>query len=218
MFEITLMPSGIVCVRSDADDRVSRAFKRVQEYYENPVMAGRLDITRKDIDAWWADISETPYEEYWGGFNIPGSVWKSFQENYPEKNMSLIEKVLFLEVRIRCLEPSYVIGVNGLGLNDGQVEELLNHELSHALFSVNSDYREAALALIASSEPEVLDVLVPVRSDLIAMGYGSEVLDDEIVAYLATGGIEMVSNNEEYRHILEPLSAQLAELFQKTIS
>jgi hypothetical protein len=115
--------------------------------------------------------------EDWNGFNVPGEVfdrWSNlFATDLWEKEKKLIQLVSE-KVKTRY----YVIGThNECARGD------FDHELSHAWYYLKPDYKKLQIKNLKKLSASVLTQL---RRYIKADGYADEVLDDEVVAYLAT--------------------------------
>lgn len=187
--ELTRLKDGIISVRYGSQAVVCRAFKRVQEFYENPVLKGLPGVTISDIDAWWKNFhaGEETYDQYWCGFNIPGDVYRNW--SMAAGKLTAAELKLRRAIEAAGIEShsiAYIIG----GFGKANSREWLNierHEIAHALFCVDPDYRTRATALMTALGVAKPGLNAHIRSVLEQMGYDQSVIVDEMQAYLATG-------------------------------
>ena len=75
----------------------------------------------------------------------------------------------------------YLIGIDQ---STGEDPSLIYHEVAHGLWFVNPIYKNKQLKNIERMNPNVRDF---VANKISGMGYGENVVDDEIQAYLSTG-------------------------------
>lgn len=181
-------------IYGDTKQEIAKAFIRFQEYYENEKLRGNINLTVKDVEAWW-DISkqqqdtDDSYYEYWQGFNLPGSVIyelisnpsfrKSHDETFSVRFHPEEEQLIKLikEQPDKEIVAGYYIG---LAKN---AEHVYDHEVAHALYATNHNYRSTQINNIARLPKEIFD---NIRKDLVSMGYHSSVILDEIQAYLSS--------------------------------
>jgi hypothetical protein len=134
------------------------------------------------------------YTADWSGFNIPS--W-ALDEVLPEiedwnKYDDFMFTVYNLIKKTEEEHPFYLIGTYGGGASedDPSGESILDHEVAHALFTVNRDYRLAVQDLMAQWSMEVGHEgaeLDSAQEVLKLMGYHETTVIDEIHAYCATG-------------------------------
>jgi hypothetical protein len=178
----------IYAVETQDDYARAMLFVRPQEYYESSYKDFRgknfcifeyMDKYRKDKD--------TKYFGYtydWMGYNIPSESLEKCLNGISAGGTivtpydTLMHK---LYATIRQHQPRgkfYLLGV------DDVKSAIMDHELAHALFYTNKEYRQKMLALVLGLSKSAYTEL---SAYLQAMGYTNHVIDDEIHAYLATG-------------------------------
>jgi hypothetical protein len=193
-------------------------FLRYQEYYEGVKFHKKI-FTLVDYMEWysktqceWKDKKKRPgrmfsYAADWSGFNIPSWALQEVLPQIPDRNkyddfMSIIEDMLREK---EGEHPFYLIGTYGGGASadDPSGEAILDHEVAHALFTVNQDYRLAVHDLMAQWSMEVGHEgaeLDSAQEVLKLMGYHETTVIDEIHAYCATGLCDelkgVISKNE----------------------
>ena len=173
-------------------------FVRFQEYYESPKFHRQI-FTLVDYMEWYASTQGKgafAYPTDWSGFNVPSWVLKQVRKadipdlnKYDQRMFTLIDWVEEKEFP----ENYYFIGTSAEGYkgdkNKGSFD-VLDHEIAHALYTVNSDYRKDVgdLLNVWNHEPghkgEEYDSAVEILRE---MGYHETTIDDEIHAYCATG-------------------------------
>lgn len=151
---------------------LAMTFLRFQEFYESPRFRGKV-FTREEFLAWHATSGLDPYEE-WDGFNVPGWVWRVFAHGSFDP-LTPAEQSLVDQTR-QIQEPFYVIGTAPDDTNT------MNHELSHALYYLERDYREQVLNILTAAGGA--DGFPALRDFLKSQDYSDAVMLDEIHAYL----------------------------------
>ncbi|NBP12859.1 hypothetical protein EBU95_00440 [bacterium] len=174
------------CIIKDRYD-LAMTFCRVQEFYESPFK----EIRGKSFDLlnlmrMYAKRSGEGYFGYpadWAGFNIPGSIiQKCYYENsltdwnmYDEVILDIHESITSeLDER----HPNYYL----IG-SEGNNETTKRHEIAHALFHLNKDYKNKATKIIKTITPRIYK---QIEEFLLEIGYSKKVIVDEINAYFST--------------------------------
>lgn len=180
-------------------------FLRYQEYYEGLEFHKKI-FTLVDYMEWysktqcdWKTKKKGPgrmfsYAADWSGFNIPR--W-ALEEVFPKiedwnKYDDFMHTVFNLIKEKEGDRVFYLIGTyaGGASAKDPEGEAILDHEVAHALFTVDRDYRIAVYRLLTlwDSEPgHKGEELESAKEVLKLMGYHKTTVVDEIHAYCATG-------------------------------
>ncbi|KKK80436.1 hypothetical protein LCGC14_2823490, partial [marine sediment metagenome] len=167
---------------------------RYQEYYEGVKFYKKI-FTLVDYMEWYSktqcarkDKKNRPchmfsYTDDWSGFNIPGWALKEVLPNVPDWNkyddfMSTIFKMI---KETEGDHSFYLIGTYAGGATeaDPSGETILDHEVAHALFYTNRDYRIEVCRFLGGMKRA--------EDALKAMGYHETTIKDEVHAYCATG-------------------------------
>lgn len=157
-------------------------FYRVQEFYESPLkeLKSKHFSVYEFIKAQMKDNGHLDYFHTWVGFNFPDYVLTDWARI---KTQSLGKEEYYLIDQIEKIAPKdkpyYILGsVQG-------AKNVVDHEIAHALYHVNLDYRTVMDVLI--------DKLIAKDKDLykkickcILDEYSKDVLHDELQAYLST--------------------------------
>lgn len=148
------------------------AFMRMQEYYESPVFRGTV-FSAEEYIAWYTkEHSGFSYAEDWHGFNVPSDVVNAVLWNFSDHIAE--EEMLFNALQkhhVLDRDEFYLIGSNG------KTWEMLVHEVCHALYYLLPQYQIAARSVLGKYNLE------PLRTYLKEIGYGANVIDDEVQAY-----------------------------------
>jgi len=182
------------------DDKLrARVFMRYQEFYESDSDTFRgkgfkwtefvnyyKNKTKKDI---------LSYHEDWSGYNIPCDSIESCIAVIPDINF--YDLIMFSIIdTIKSLvgnDKFYLIGIDQA---DGEDKSLIEHELAHGLWFSSPKYKADQLINI-DGLPEY--IIEPLRQKISVMGYGSNVIDDEIQAYLSTGIISPMNRIKDIK-------------------
>lgn len=168
----------------DGDDQVELAstFLRFQEHYESPKFRDKI-FTLEEFDKWYKGGVEA-YVNYWQGFNIPSSVLFEFYCG-KFKNITHNERML-LNYFGRTFGKFYIIGTYR---KEGEKEsEELRHELCHALYTVDEDYRKAVDRILNTASFKWLERW------LTKVGYHKCVHLDETHAYMSSDYYDLLGN------------------------
>lgn len=215
----------LYCVIFDNQYDMCMTFCRWQEYYEsnNPKIKGQKDVSFFDIMKDYAERfgkGAFTYTNDWVGFNLPSSVFDKLppvltQDHtpYDEVMDDIVDEIRRLNYKkyydeiatssldIRDADRFYVIAVS----SKNNISKTFKHEISHGLFFLNPEYKKEMLELVNKIS---LSKRTKLKTKLSQMGYADDVIDDEIVAYMATGLIDGIRFMEK--------STDLLKLFRKT--
>ena len=158
---------------------------RVAEFRESSShQAHRKPFKILDYMHWYAAVhgeGSFSYPADWAGFNIAK---EGLHELYVELGAQIVDWNIYDTAALS----TYLHLCNTAGplwclcctmYND---YETLRHELAHALWATDPEYRELQEAVIKSAQPELIAEL---EGRLHRMGYGPEVYADEIQAHVA---------------------------------
>jgi len=183
------------------------SFVRMQEYYESPEFKGKYFTLEEFMDWWSNGMSRTrgsfDYPSRWNGFNLPGNVILNWLFICDEdvlrlkeyKMMCRLAKKFKIDVEgvtngtgfYMCLKDKldgvYVIGCHK---KDPDKLETVDHELAHALYTLNGDYKKKCKKLLRSLKKGDF-IYKKAYEDILDKGYDKSVIDDELQAYFSTG-------------------------------
>jgi hypothetical protein len=165
------LAKGIYLLRFKTQYEITSTFLRVQEHYESPKFHGRVFTLEQYMDWYASKKGNFTYYQDWSGFNVPSTAFQPFYEGkfdpLSEKEKQLLR--LFKGLRERF----YVIGVYDAG-----AKHSLTHELAHALYFIDDEYREAVREAMRGHDTLVL------AKKVAKAGYARHVIPDEIQAYI----------------------------------
>ena len=175
---------------------LASTFLRFEEFYESPKFKGKI-FTLKEFKEWYTkEKGAFTYYEDWPAFNIPSSVLKPFIEGKFDP-LSKAEKEL-ISLFKNTTGIFYIIGVVA------GADSFCNHELAHALFFTQPDYKKQVLIVLIKYDTSAI------KQELRGMsGYCEEVLDDELNAWILTLSDELKAKPQK------ELKSELEKLFLK---
>ena len=183
--EVTNIQPQILYLAFYTQKELTLTMCRVQEYYESAFL--ELNSVHFTWET-FLDVCTTPdgefnYFSFWSGFNVPSTAFLAFFSASPAYQYSTRELALYdtINAHVNIDEPFYVIATCV------DQDAVLDHEIAHAMYSVDAKYRQAATALVEGLDAALRAQFSEVLSKL---GYGANVITDEINAYLSTTSAE----------------------------
>ena len=187
---------GVYHVTSDSAFDLAMTFLRPQEFYEsdNSKIRGK-QFNMIEYIRWYtkrSSCSSFNYAGDWGGFNVPSTaVIGSVYAVLHKEDCNIYDKAMYdLCEEIGKKSPVfYLIGTMNKNsevhrLIDHMNNGVLDHELAHAFYYINQDYKKACDELIASMS----DVTKKrIYKELKNLGYATQVWEDELQAYMVAG-------------------------------
>jgi hypothetical protein len=170
------------------DDRLrARVFMRYQEFYESDSDTFRgKGFKWKDFVKFYKEKTKNKiftYHKDWAGYNIPCNSIESCIALIPDLNF--YDLIMFSVVdtikNIVGNDDYYLIGIDQ---SNGDDPSLIYHEVAHGLWFSSPEYKYQQKNNIEDMNPSVREQL---SKKISGMGYGQNVIDDEIQAYLSTG-------------------------------
>lgn len=165
-------PYNSVWIKADSQDELGLTFMRFQEYYEsaNPQFRNNI-FTLGQLRHWYSETyGANDYHISWTGFNFPSKVLVPFKQGLFDPLTSGEQNLLDL-LKYRN-DNFYIIGA--------QSNDTLRHELAHALYGYDSEYKKQIDNFINKNKNKVIKVL----KHLEQKGYTKDVLYDELQAYV----------------------------------
>ena len=163
-------------------------FLRFQEHYESPRFKGTI-FTWAQYVAWYKSARGSfSYPFDWAGYNFPGHILTPFRQGAFDP-LTRREQAM-LKALEGVTDQDYVIGSLGSDLGS------LKHELAHAFWHLDADYRSQVQAVLAGGD---------YRSQEAALaegdGYDPSVFQDEIQACAVEGYRETAPDAERRKKI-----------------
>lgn len=158
-------------------------FFRVEEHYESvyPDIREQTFTVEYFLDRFMDDEGEVTYFSTVYGFNVPAQSLKRFYTRHANQ-LTRRESALLDMIKSAVnyeQDDFYVIA----SVSDDN--RALDHELSHAFYYLNPDYRRRANSLIENTLR--ISLIEEFQQALADLDYAKDVLRDEITAFLCAG-------------------------------
>ncbi len=199
-FSIREILPHIYHLRFESAYELAMHFVRFQEYYESPKFHKQI-FTLVDYMEWYAKgqgKGSFSYPTDWSGFNVPSWVLQQVRRA-DIRDLNKYDRLMFTLIdRVEEKEHPhnyYFIGTSIEGVREDSDEAgTLDHEIAHALYTVNPEYRGKVGDLLGAWAGSFTnppghkgEELVSAVKVLNKMGYHASTIDDEVHAYCATG-------------------------------
>lgn len=218
-YELYRVRRKIYAVKVEEQYQRAMLFLRYQEYYESPYkqFQGKnfdifefMDYYRKD-----RGVGCFTYPRDWSGYNIPSDSFnKCIKGIFDVKVTATPYDAHMFDIKwaitedlknYRYPEPEkekfYLIGVD-------KVEgDIMDHEIAHAMFYLDSDYKKEMTALVKNLAMRKYNGMCNI---LLKLGYRKEVLIDEIQAFMSTGLWDTMEDLKLTKEVIE-----FEEVFKK---
>lgn len=195
MLKLEVVAPRVWAVYGEEQEDAARAFIRFQEYYENPELKNKKDISVPDVEKWWKKAQDKGlkdvYYNAWAGFNIPGRVILECLRSPLFRPKASITDII--SARWNKQEDEFLALIENLSPEDIQngyfvamwkdSEGVLDHEVAHAFFSTCTPYKAEQVVNIGGLPKDIYDHIATRLKD---MGYHGDVVHDEMQAYLST--------------------------------
>ena len=165
----------------DNDFDRAMAFMRVSEFYESKKYKGK-HINIWDFIREYADGGSFTYPKDWEGFNLPVSVAKECLDYACTETPY---DTFMYNIVYNLPEDGYLIGTKSIN------GSLFQHELCHALYFTNEEYKKDADELTRKFDKRVYKKL---QESLLSLNYHKSVTDDEIQAYFTTESSPIIAD------------------------
>jgi len=182
MFKTKKPIKNCLLLEFDTQKDLALAFCRVEEYYEGkPSVNGKYLTLEKFLDAFMTDDGKIEYFNYWTGFNIPGNIYLEWaKQNMWDRTKWEIALADAIHSKLDLEKPFYVIGGKKGDMN------VIDHEIAHALYYINSEYKSEMEDLTYNFYKTHRKDYSNMVKFLKKMGYGQNVIKDEVQAYMST--------------------------------
>lgn len=172
---------GIVHVKYDTQEELTRAFVRMAEFYESPYpdIRGHYFTLDQFRERYIETHGAWTYYTDWHGFNMPSHAVTAFSVAFAGDRMTPEEVKLIDAVITNTVQPCYLIGTHQ--------EEDVTHEIAHALYSIDARYAHDVRNLLFKFVNT--DDCFALRAWLLREGYSDAVMLDEYNAYLSTNDL-----------------------------
>lgn len=190
--------NGIFYLTFATQKELTLTMARVQEFYEceSKKIRGKVFDFADFLEVYTNDAGKVDYFSAVTGFNIPGNVVnKFFADFYVTKRENKLLETLQRKVPAFEQQHRSLIDLNLKYYLIATVEGdsgTLDHELLHAHFYLNADYRKKAQALVKAMRPELRK---QIGQHLKEKKYAKSVFVDEINAFLSTENIKYLKKD-----------------------
>ena len=190
MISIKNKPYNSVWVKADTQAELGNTFIRFQEYYESPNPDFKNKIfTVGQVRNWYSvQYGCDSYHKDWIGFNFPSKVLDPFRKGLFDPLTN--EENILLDLLKYRHDNFYIIGA--------QDDNVLRHELAHALYSNNTKYSQAIDSIIAKYKKDLKKIIC----HIVDKGYDISVVNDEIQAYITDNDDKYIIDNTP-KHIID---------------
>jgi hypothetical protein len=198
MLTVKKQPYNSVWISASTQDELGLTFMRFQEHYESANPRFRNNIfTLGELRHWYSEAyGSNSYHAHWIGFNFPSKVLVPFKDGLFDPLTT--EENNLLQLLGYRKDHFYIIGA--------QTNEVLRHELSHALYASNTKYKLEIDSFISKNKNKLKKPL----SYILDKGYCKEVLNDELQAYITDN-----DDNELINITCPTVIAGINKIFQK---
>lgn len=198
MLQCKKQPYNSVWITAESQKELGETFIRFQEYYESASADFRGKIfTLGSVKHWYSiEYGGDLYSDTWIGFNFPSEVLIPFRNGLFDP-LTEYEKNLLDLLKYRN-DKFYIIGA--------QNKSTLRHELCHAMYDSIPEYKKSIDSFIRKH----YDGFKKIKTYLLKKGYTSQVINDEIQAYVTDNDDNFILNN------LDPkLISGISKLYHK---
>lgn len=183
MIHCKKQPYNSVWVWADSQEELGLTFMRFQEHYEspNPLFKNKI-FTLGQLKNYYSETyGANTYHIDWIGYNFPSKVLLPFKQGLFDP--LTIEENRLLDLFKHRHDDFYIIGA--------QNKSVLRHELAHALYASNTEYRLEIDNFLNNNKKK----LSKTTKYLYDKGYCKEVLNDELQAYITDNDDAEIINN-----------------------
>jgi hypothetical protein len=186
--------------------RSAATMMRFSEFAESPKFKG-VYFTRQEFEDWYQQKTGKSFVEAWAGegFNIPSMTLEPFYDGHfwplTDDEMTLLD--YFSDQRGARF---YIIATA-----EGSAHDHRSHEIAHALYYVNADYKKEVEEVLAAVDTTPVRELLATHPDY---GYHEAVLNDEVHAYLSHTGYELAERGLDLAPYQEAIT-RLQEIYTK---
>jgi hypothetical protein len=183
MLTIKSQPYNSVWISADSQEELGLTFMRFQEYYEstNPNFRNNI-FTLGQLRHWYSETyGANNYQSTWIGFNFPSKVLIPFKEGLFDPLTQ--EENRLLELLRYRQDNFYIIGA--------QTKSTLRHELSHALYASNNQYKKEIDKFVIKHKKKLQKTI----KYMLDKGYNKDVINDELQAYITDNDDTDIINN-----------------------
>lgn len=176
MLKLKPITNRVLHVTADTQEELCSALVRFSEYVESPEFAGKI-FTLGQFRKWYAEkYGAYTFNTDWSGFNLT-------QDSFVPFILGLFDPLTENEQKIVNWVKDRSDKFSLIGTYPGS--DAFEHEVCHALWATESEYKNECYAVIDSLRVTHADLISKLGKIITELGYGANVLDDEVHAYLS---------------------------------
>ena len=170
------------------DDKLrARVFLRYQEFYESDSDTFRgKGFKWEDYINFYKEKTKKDYFSYhedFAGYNVPCDTIEACKTKIPDLN--IYDMIMFSVVdTIKEIVGSNKYYLIGIDQSNNEDPSLIYHEIAHGLWFSDPEYKSRMKERLEEMNSSVKEQIIDI---LKGYGYGDNVFEDEIQAYMATG-------------------------------
>ncbi len=183
--KLQVIDKNILLLLFSSQKEMTLTMFRSQEYYEcgNNKIRNKVFEFEDFLDFYTEENGDIDYFRRVSGFNIPSN---SLEDFFIKFNLTRRENKLWKLTRKFSSKPYYLLAAKETDTST------LDHELVHAYYYLNEEYKKKALFLIKNMRSELHKQIIV---SLKRKGYAKAVFNDEINAFMATSDLEYLHEN-----------------------
>lgn len=224
MFTLEKIRERVYHIKHSSSRELCMMFLRYSEFYEsiNDSLREKSFFLVEQMGIYTREMNKNSswtYTDDWGGFNIPVNVIKNVHDKgIPDHNFyDDLMKGIYGFIKVDSLgKDAYLIGTASKSKKSNSA--YLKHELTHAMFYIDVEYRTLVLNEINDLNVKTIQKLVNCMKD---QGYPKKVAFDEINAYITTGEdghFKSVTRLKEIKKLRKNLISLHKERFEKWLN
>jgi hypothetical protein len=171
---------GVLHLEFPTRKELTLSMCRIEEFYESPYdnIRGKIFTWDEFLETYTKEDGTLDYFAYWDGFNVPGNVVQWFFCAHV-REFSTRENTIYRVWQHSKTE--YLIATQ-----EGCAQDIVEHELAHARYYLNQNYKARMDNAIANFGTENMYAITQGLLSDTRYADKPELLNDEIQAYLAT--------------------------------
>lgn len=213
---------NIFLITSTDSYDLAMLFCRAQEFYESPIKGIKgCQFTMSQFQRLYSKkFGEGcfTYPNDWVGFNVPDYILEECYFCFPPSDINEYDDLMisiYNEISEEICDDGsfYLIG------SQAKSKETIQHELCHALFYLDNEYKQKVKDIINSLYKSTFACF---REHLLAIGYSKQSIIDEINAYICVNSYQLTDsspkmNKKEKKNFTET-QLKLQSMFNEALS
>jgi hypothetical protein len=185
-YKLVNLKNGAYLVKFENNYDMNLTFLRAQEFQESPKWAGK-QFTFVEFFDWYIreyqpETGNFTYASDWAGFNLPVETIRKVLHNFlGTREWNLYDQTM-CNILGKIKEPKAYL-ISSRKYDKPRMIKTLKHELTHALYYLNDEYRDKVDVQIGNIK---LSKWNKIKKLIIKKGYNECVVNDEFNAYITT--------------------------------